>query len=423
MEVPRVPPRHPPRHEPTGGDLLELPFGLRTIALAAGLCLIAGCSIESLLAQFPGPPYFQPPCVFAVEDNSPRPESHPANSPISWPFPATGGEGRLSLRVTSIISWCAEWRAESRVPWLTIEEESRSEPLRPRIRFRVAENPQRGARKGTIEIASQVWPLPVPSVWARFTVLQEGVVRIVNAASLLPVVSAEDPLNLQGPSIAVAPGELISIFGEGIGPATPAGPRINAAGLVDAVLSGTKVLFGEIAAPLLYVSQRQISGVVPYAVAGSTTVELRIERDGTRSDPVPLRVVRVAPALFSLDGSGRGQGAILNTDYSLNSPSNPANWNSIVMLFGTGEGQSEPPGVDGKISREVLPRPLLPVEVTVGGKPVEVLYAGAAPGLVAGVFQINVRLPPGYDMSGDQPVEVKVSGVTSGNRVTVRIGS
>lgn len=51
--------------------------------------------------------------------------------------------------------------------------------------------------------------------------------------------------------------------------------------------------------------------------------------------------------------------------------------------------------MDGKVAYDELPKPLLPVSVQIDGRPAQVLYAGAAPALVAGVLQVNVRVPGG----------------------------
>jgi uncharacterized protein (TIGR03437 family) len=127
-----------------------------------------------------------------------------------------------------------------------------------------------------------------------------------------------------------------------------------------------------------------------------------------------------APALFSANSSGKGNGAILNQDTSVNSPSNPAAKGSIVVLYGTGEGQTNPRGVDGRIASSVFPKPLGSVSVTIGGIAAQVLYAGAAPGLVAGVFQINATLPPGVP-SGAVSVVVTVGTASSQPGLTLSV--
>ncbi len=120
------------------------------------------------------------------------------------------------------------------------------------------------------------------------------------------------------------------------------------------------------------------------------------------------QTVAVADAqlgLVSANSSGSGQGAILNQDNSINSASNPAKRNSIVILFGTGEGQTDPPGVNGQLALTTYPKPKLPITVKINGIAAEVLYYGAAPTLVAGVVQLNVKIPSGVP-DGDAIVQI-----------------
>jgi len=98
--------------------------------------------------------------------------------------------------------------------------------------------------------------------------------------------------------------------------------------------------------------------------------------------------------LFTLDSSGRGQAAALNEDGTLNSPQNPAKPGSVVMLFGTGGGATAPPSVAGEVTPLELRRLQASVDVWLWDKvQAQVQFAGAAPGLLAGVTQINIRLP------------------------------
>jgi uncharacterized protein (TIGR03437 family) len=100
-----------------------------------------------------------------------------------------------------------------------------------------------------------------------------------------------------------------------------------------------------------------------------------------------------APALFSVNGSGTGPGAILNQDYSLNGAGNGAAIDTVVAIYATGMGQTDPQGVDGAIPSTVLPKPTLPASVLIGNSEAVVTYAGAAPGLVSGAMQVNARIP------------------------------
>jgi uncharacterized protein (TIGR03437 family) len=114
-----------------------------------------------------------------------------------------------------------------------------------------------------------------------------------------------------------------------------------------------------------------------------------------------------APGLFNV---------ALNQDLTRNSASNPAAQGSIVVLYGTGAGQTNPAGVDGEVTGKILPKPVLPVSVTIDGKPAKVLYAGAAGGTVSGVIQVNVRLPDDIQ-SGPVPVALRVGSGLSQPRV------
>ena len=219
----------------------------------------------------------------------------------------------------------------------------------------------------------------------------------------------------------LAPGEITTFFGSSIGPPVLATLRLTAAGLVDTVLVETRVLFDNVAAPLIYVSANQVSAIVPYAAAGRSTTQVQVEYRGVKSPAVTVPVVAAAPGLFTIDSSGRGQGALLNQDLSVNSAANAAPRGSVVILFATGEGQSNPAGVDGKLTGEPLPRPVLPVAVTIGGQPATVLYAGGAPGLVAGVLQVNVRVPDGVTPGPAVPVVVTVGSAASQSGVTVAV--
>jgi uncharacterized protein (TIGR03437 family) len=127
-----------------------------------------------------------------------------------------------------------------------------------------------------------------------------------------------------------------------------------------------------------------------------------------------------APGVFTADGTGKGQAAAINEDGSVNSGANPAARNTIVSLFVTGEGQTSPSGIDGKVGTSPLPRPVLPVLVTIDGKPAEVSYAGGVSGAVAGTMQVNAKIPAN-SQPGNVPVVVTVGSATSQLGVTIAV--
>jgi astacin len=229
---------------------------------------------------------------------------------------------------------------------------------------------------------------------------------VVNAANFL----------LNG---GVAPGEIVTIFGLALGPDSLVTSRINpGTQRLDTVLAETRVLFDGIAAPLIYVSANQISAVVPYAVAGKTSTRMSVIYNGVSSNPLILPVIESVPALFTFDSSGKGPAALLNQNGSVNTQSNPAQRGSTVVLYGTGEGQTGPDGVDGKPAVAPLPKPVLPVKVLIAGREAIVSYAGGAPGLTAGVIQVNVRIPDDSP-TGAVPVSLVVGTKSSPANVSI----
>lgn len=218
---------------------------------------------------------------------------------------------------------------------------------------------------------------------------------------------------------AVAPGELITIFGANLGPQSPAQGAVDADVVTNAVAS-TQVLVGGTPAPLLYVSPTQINTIVPFGVSGtSTQIQILYQGQTVASTTVPVDAA--SPAVFSMNSSGGGQGAILNQDGSVNSQSNPAAPGSVISIFANGAGLTTPSSSDGAVTTAPYPQPNLPVSVTIYSLPARVIYAGAAPGLVAGVMQINAVVPAGaYPASFDQVV-VTVGDYTSPTAVTVSV--
>jgi uncharacterized protein (TIGR03437 family) len=219
---------------------------------------------------------------------------------------------------------------------------------------------------------------------------------------------------------AVAPGEIVVIFGAGLGPAALVSARVIA-GVAETVAGGTRVLFDGVAAPMVYARADQVSAVVPFGAAGRAATSVVVEYNGIRSPAVTAPVAAIIPGIFTLDGSGRGQGAILNQDYSVNSPGRAARRGSAVMLFATGGGPMTPPQADGTVAE--APYALLeqPVTVRIGAATAPVLYAGAAPGQVAGGLQINVIVPEGIAAGDRIPVELTVGSASAPSGVTMAV--
>ena len=239
-----------------------------------------------------------------------------------------------------------------------------------------------GAATATANLSVTINPAP--------PVISSG--GIVNAASFI--------------GGAIAPGQIITIFGGPFGERSERVFTLDANGRVPTRIAGTRLLVDGVPAPLLYVAPGQLSAIVPYALSGRATVPVALEADGLVGPAVQTNVAASAPAIFTVDSSGKGTAAALVTQ-------------DVVTLYVTGEGLLQPRPVDGSVVAEPLPRPVLPVRVILGGRDAEVLYAGGAPGLVVGLMQVNVRVPEG--LRGEAiPVTVRVGTAESPTGVSVR---
>jgi uncharacterized protein (TIGR03437 family) len=294
--------------------------------------------------------------------------------------------------------------------WLSVSPASGATPAS----FSASVNPAGlavGSYTGTIAVkASDAANSPNVTVTLTVTAPPPGALTAIeNAASYA--------------SGAIAPGEIITLFGTNIGPATPAYLTLTSSNAVATNIGNTQVLFDGLAAPMIYASSNQISAIVPYEIAGRLSTNVAVSFDGVSSNVLTMQVTASAPAIFSLNQAGNGQGAILDQNYTLNgsaSPAVPAAKGSVVQVFATGEGQTNPPGVTGSITGTVLHQPLLAVSATVAGIPATIQYAGSAPDLVAGVLQVNVVIPPNAP-SGNDPLVITVGTTSTQSGITVAV--
>lgn len=217
---------------------------------------------------------------------------------------------------------------------------------------------------------------------------------------------------------AIAPGELVTIFGQNLGPANLVTGRWSPGNSLAQQADGVEVTFNGMPAPVLYASASAISAIAPFAINGSDQVAIQVGVNGVMSSVQTVPVAAAAPGIFSLDSTGRGPGAILNADYSLNSDKNPAAPGSVVIVYATGGGMTAAQNAAGKAASGASPL-AAPVTATIGGESAAVLYAGSAPGEANGVVQVNLQLPP--DITGTQPVILTVGGISSPATITVAI--
>ncbi len=220
---------------------------------------------------------------------------------------------------------------------------------------------------------------------------------------------------LSGP---VAPGESITRFGSGIGPNTGQSPD----GVPSNVtLGGVTAQFDGNPAPLTYAGPNQLNAVIPFEVFGRETTQLTLMNAGQGIASASLAVTSTAPAIFTVDLSGGGQANVFNKDGTTNSTDNPAARGSAVTLFATGGGQTSPAGQDGILAADLFTKPLAPVTVQIGGLNADISYAGAVPGIIEGIIQVNFVLPQDLAPGDLTPIVLSIGTASSQQAVTMAV--
>jgi uncharacterized protein (TIGR03437 family) len=218
----------------------------------------------------------------------------------------------------------------------------------------------------------------------------------------------------------ISPGEVITIFGAGLGPNTGAGMTVNS-GSVATTLANTQVLIGGYLSPLIYVQATQASAVVPYEIAGLTSTQVQVSYQGNISGAATVPVVAAEPGIFTLNYSGTGPGTVLNHDGTVNSSYNPAAAGSVVYVYATGEGQTSPAGVDGKLEGLTPSKPVQAVTATIGGVAATVQSASGVTGAVPGIVEVAVQVPATVATSAAAPLVLTIGGAASQTGVTISV--
>ena len=196
----------------------------------------------------------------------------------------------------------------------------------------------------------------------------------------------------------VAPNEIVTLFGRGLGPST--GVSLTSLPALT-MLGGTRVLFDGIEAGLIYASNDRVTAIVPDGIRDRSNTEIRVEYLRMAPVIVTVPVAITSPGIFATGMNGTGQGAILNQNFTVNGPGNPAERGSIVMIYGTGNACC--------------------ATVSIGRRDAEVLYQGPAPGLVNGAYQINARVPDDVEPGSAVSVIVWAAGRASAPGVTMAV--
>lgn len=201
----------------------------------------------------------------------------------------------------------------------------------------------------------------------------------------------------------VAPGEVVALIGNGLGPAQGVQAQLTPQSPYPTMLSGVQVTFNGTPAPLSWVQDSQINAIVPWSLTPGSNAEICVLLSGATTNCLTWPVAQTAPAVFTVDGS---YAVAVNQDGTINSAKNPAAIGSIVAVWATGLGPINPPQADGAEVSTPLPANVLqagveawwlslhpPFGASLSPEPVPVTYAGPAPSLVSGTTQINFRIP------------------------------
>jgi uncharacterized protein (TIGR03437 family) len=170
-----------------------------------------------------------------------------------------------------------------------------------------------------------------------------------------------------------------------------------------------KVICNGIAAPVVFALESQVAVILPWSISLGEAATLIVEVDGVRSAPFRVPVAASRFGLFSLDSSGKGTVAALNQDGSIHGEGRRAKAGEVIVLFGSGGGAMNPPGLDGRLAQGVS-KYEEGIRVWIGEVEAETLYAGNAPGMVEGVGQLNIRI------SRDTPLGAQTVRLEQGGR-------
>ncbi|MGI8743513.1 MAG: hypothetical protein ACR2NN_13275 [Bryobacteraceae bacterium] len=216
--------------------------------------------------------------------------------------------------------------------------------------------------------------------------------KVVNAADLSP---------------AIAPGGLITLFGQQMSPVNLATKEIP----VPTALGDSCLTVNGLPVPMLFISPNQINAQMPFETIGNVTFVLRTP--GGVSDNYNTVVSPGAPGVFRSGVAGPVTDiptVLRNGNGELVTPSNPVHKNDVLVIYLTGLGQTSPAVATG------LPGPSAPLataltmpQVSLGGSNLPVIYAGLTPGEV-GVYQINVKVPFNVPLGLSVPLLINEGG-------------
>jgi uncharacterized protein (TIGR03437 family) len=237
-----------------------------------------------------------------------------------------------------------------------------------------------------------------------------------------PRINAGGVVHAVDPALRLSAGGLVSLFGVRLAPGSQIASFVD--GRLPRELLGVEVRVNDpnggviYRAPLLYVSSEQINFQMPFEVEGLSSVRVTVRSSDSESPPEGVTLAASGPGLFVLMD---GRAAVLNQDFSANTPAQPAPAGTVIMAFLTGAGAPDPPFESGAAApSDPLSLAALPASATIGGVEARVAAVAMVPGYV-GLAQANIEVPalqPGeHELRvkiGDQESNGAVVSVTAG---------
>jgi uncharacterized protein (TIGR03118 family) len=244
---------------------------------------------------------------------------------------------------------------------------------------------------------------------------------VVNAASR----QALCPSSFAPNAICVAPGEIVTIRGQTVGPSPGVAATIPpATPALATTLGGTSVTVNGIAAPILYTNGSQTNIQIPYEVSGAGSVSIVVKAGGQSTAAFVMPATAVSPGIFTIDFTGTKQAVALNSDGTVNSSTNPAARGATIVLFATGEGMTYPASGNGMLQTDTSRVPVAPVTVTFSNNANLVTEAPTSsttiPRDVSGVLAIAALVPTSVN-AGLVNVAISVGGVSTSPTQSVYI--
>ena len=162
-------------------------------------------------------------------------------------------------------------------------------------------------------------------------------IGVVNAASYAPITAG------------IAPGELLTLFGSGLAPATL---TMQGGQPFPTTLGGVQVRINGVLCAIYYVTPGQMAVIVPYELATSTNslADIQVSNNGTLSNVVQVALQNAAPGIFSQTQNGVGLAAALHASTgAVVTASNPAAAGEYLSVFLTGLGSVTPTVANGAL--------------------------------------------------------------------------